>query len=144
MRDQLRMTVPFGSGPFCRNGPSGASHKRVLTPFLPPQEEIEAIRAVILSGFAGDFQDVASAVQKEYRLSVSASLVEEVYRQMRDAETPDTDAMARGPHPSQPLREAAGGEKTLHQVLRFAQEMGGFDQARAALDAVQKKLKELT
>lgn len=109
----------------------------------PTQEEIQAIRAVILSGFAGDFQDVASAVQDRYQLSVSASLVEEVYRQIRDAEKAEDAAMPRATHRQHPLREAAGGEETLHKVLRFAEEMGGFNQARAALDAVEKKLKEL-
>ena len=98
----------------------------------PTEEELKAIRAVILSGVAGDFQDVASAVQDKYRLSVSASLVEEVYRQMRDAEKAEAAAMAKATHRPHPLRESAGGEETLHKVLRFAQEMGGFDQARAA------------
>jgi hypothetical protein len=29
-----------GSGTFCRNGPQGASHKRCLTPFPPPERDL--------------------------------------------------------------------------------------------------------
>ena len=32
-----------GSGPFCRNGPKGASHKRVLTPFSQPKMQFDVV-----------------------------------------------------------------------------------------------------
>lgn len=109
----------------------------------PAQDQIEAIRKVILSGVAGDFQDVADAVHTQYRIRVGAGLVEQVYRQMKDEERAAAKEAAIETHRRQPSQEDAAAEETFHKVLRFAQQMGGFDQARAALDAVEKKLREL-
>ena len=43
-----------GTGPFCRNGPSGASHKRVLSPFCEPvvvlRIELSTTRLSAVSG----------------------------------------------------------------------------------------------
>ncbi len=40
-----------GTGPICRNGPEGASHKLDLSPFLPSGKSLEAVR-MALSGVA--------------------------------------------------------------------------------------------
>ena len=109
----------------------------------PTRAEVDAIRAVILSGVAGDFVDVANAVQEKHRLRVSARLVEDVYRQMKDTEKAEAVAAAKATQAPRPLRDADGSEETQQKVLRFVQEMGSFNQARAALDSVEKKLKEL-
>ena len=65
---------------------------------------------------------------------------------MHDAEKAEALANARATHPTRRRQAAAGqetAEETFQKVIRFAREMGGFHEARAALDAVEKKLKEL-
>ena len=50
--------------------------------------EVEAIRQVIAEGNAMDFVDVAEAVQKRFRLDVTASKVEQVVYDMVNSQKP--------------------------------------------------------
>lgn len=90
-------------------------------------EEVEAIRQVIMAGVSGDFADVAAVVERQFGLQVGPIAVEQVYRLMQQEAN------------QQPAQE---GEEMLKKVLDFARDFGGFDQARAALDAVENKLRE--
>ena len=97
----------------------------------PSAEEIEAIQRVISAGVSGDFADVAAKVEQEFGLQVGPILVEQVYRAMQQQAAEQRSAAG----------SAGEGEAILRKVVKFAEEMGGFDQARAALDAVEAKMK---
>jgi hypothetical protein len=101
--------------------------------------EADAIRQVIADGVRGDYADISAAVQQRFGLIVGSRLVEEVVQGLRS--------------PAAEHQPAAGGQRDTgrtppasdqrHRVLEFVQEMGGFAEARAAIDELESAVKRL-
>ena len=88
----LGLTVPFGSGPFSRNGPEGASQKRDLTPFSVPeiwnadtgsclpagQYRVEQGHTAVALADRGDCELLASIVNRADLTKASAAAVDAI------------------------------------------------------------------
>ncbi len=76
--------VEKGTGAFCRNGPSGASHKRCLSPFPPPVpvvlEKNTANYALNLWGGLGETFEIRDGRGNPVRLRVVALLDDSVFQ----------------------------------------------------------------
>ena len=104
-----------------------------------PQSEEEAVRQVILEGAQGDYTDVADAVKARFGMIVGSRLVEEVVvalrREAAEQEQSSSDASPTGAN--------VPTEEVHNNVLAFVESMGGFDQARAAIDDLEATMRRL-
>ncbi len=128
--------------------------------------EEQAIRLILSEGTGGDFVDVAELVKKRFGLLVGSSMVEKVYHEMLQAPTehekpilklkhadisltgglhaggshsPESSA-ARGATPDRLPADASGAER---ETLKFVQAMGGFEQARKAINDLENSVRKL-
>ena len=104
-----------------------------------PQNEQEAIRQVIREGVQGDYTDVADAVKARFGYVVGSRLVEEVVVALRE-EAIQAEPV-RSPPPDTDRQAPTAG--VHNSVLAFVESMGGFDQARAAIDELESVMKRL-
>jgi hypothetical protein len=102
--------------------------------------EAEAVRQVIAEGAAGDYTDIAAAVQRRFGLLVGSRLVEEVVTQLR--REAGQHATTEGSLPEAPAAAAPQADRR-GRVLAFVEEMGGFAEARRAMDELESALKRL-
>lgn len=102
--------------------------------------EAEAIRQVIAEGARGDYTDIATSVKDRFGLLVGSRLVEEVVVAMRQEE----DQRQQPSAASGDNTEGSAPPGDVHnRVLAFVQDMGGFDQARAAIDDLESTMRRL-
>lgn len=101
--------------------------------------EADAIRRAIAEGAGGDYMDIAAAVRRRFGLIVGSRLVEEVVMVLQRDGEPQTTVEAVHPT-SEP---STGARDVRNRVLSFVQEMGGFAQARAAIDALESEMRRL-
>jgi len=127
----------------------------------------DAIRQVILDGVGGDFCDVARVVSDRFRLDVSSSQVEEIYRQIKE-EMAQTASSERALDEKKPIKIGRVGlsmqtdvaksatppsgaapqsgakvEVGKDPVMAFVEMMGGFDAAKAAITDLEASVKRL-
>ena len=100
--------------------------------------EIEAIRIVIDSGAVGDYCDVVDEVKKRFGLIVAASQVEQIHTAMK-AEA-STREQIQQQHDS---RDSANASTRKAIVLEFVEEMGGINEAKAAISDLERTIKRL-
>lgn len=101
--------------------------------------ETDAIRQVIADGAGGDYTDIAAAVRRRFGLIVGSRLVEEVVLALREE-------AAQSPRESSAHSAAVPANQSgdlRNRVLAFVHEMGGFAEARAAIDELESEMRRL-
>ena len=108
-----------------------------------PQTTTEAIQTVILTTPLADYIDVVDEVEKQFGMKVSQREVEETYVAMKKHAR--SEAASRSEPVSSPPQKQQPNVDPLRvgRALLFVEEMGGFAQARAALERLEDSLKRL-
>lgn len=127
----------------------------------PDVSEEDAIRLVLSEGGCADFVDVANLVKQRFGHHVGAARVEQVVHAMNQ-ETPEqsdrklkqvdigftagTTHAEKGEAAKKPaLPDDTGAETvtTEEEVLRFVEQMGGFQAAKKAIADLESSLRKL-
>ncbi len=117
--------VEKGSGAFCRHGPEGASHKRLLTPFPHDNGNVLIARSADLPNYARRLGEVADQIAEEDPLLAPARVIERLREVAAPADLSIPDARL--------IRLAA--EVSEHAAVSSRQEL--YPQGMAAARALK-------
>ena len=98
----------------------------------------DAVRRVLADTVAADFCDIVREVNRRFGIRVSEGLVEQLY-----LENKKVQSRAQEPPSEPPKRVPAIDAHDEALALRFVEVMGGFPQARAAIDGLERSVRAL-